>query len=333
MRTVSKSKRVLEENQVIDYSDAINDVGVQDYDAAGVQVQVQEDLKADDCWFGSFLFFHPVDVNAVAREAHARKERGAPFTKEEMRKLGQETLEKRAAELGKSVDELTALDRLDTTAIKFKPIEFYATDIPGAYKVISRLGKEGPENDKYWLALGKPKTHYTTIFLRLPTKKVRRNGVSIQEFDRELFESDPRGSVQFCLLDLTSSSYKAIRDLGPKMPLDKAYGGTGDPQAGLHNYDVIISVKPNNVTFKTYDCAPVGPAKYLEYAKQDPTYLPWVLSKAKIYAESIVPSKYKSLSTKELREKMAGTTGDTADKAEATRAMEAANTASMLSGI
>ena len=117
----------------------------------------------------SFVYFHPVDLNAVSkvREEYSRKGEKAP--EDVMRLAARKALESRAASLSKTVDTLTQVDRLDLSEVRFKLC--HASFQQGLGFVINRKGKDGPEADMVWNKLPEPKAYYSSLLLIYPTDR------------------------------------------------------------------------------------------------------------------------------------------------------------------
>lgn len=118
---------------------------------------------------GAFVYFHPVDLNAVAAAKMAAQTKGQPLTPDQMKAVGRRALEDRAKALSKSPDQLTIVDRLDLSEAKFKSIRAHYQQ--GMGFVLSRLGKDGPEADAVWRRLEEPKQYFTTLLLLYPTNQ------------------------------------------------------------------------------------------------------------------------------------------------------------------
>lgn len=151
-----------------DYSDNEMDVGL-DEEAKKLTGGREEWLKMTkgQAMRVAFVNFHGIDVNAVAAARAAAKKAGQVLTADQARAVGRKTLEARAASLGKSLDQLTAIDRLDLTEAKFKSMKAHYSQ--GVGFVLSRLGKDGPEADAVWRKLEEPKQYFTTLLLVYPT--------------------------------------------------------------------------------------------------------------------------------------------------------------------
>jgi hypothetical protein len=119
---------------------------------------------------GSFVYFHTINKNVVAKAITEAAEKKAPKpTPEQCIEIGRKALEKRAADLSKSIDQLTPIDRLDLSEVKMKRMWFHYQD--GLGYVISRLGKDGTEADAVWKKLPEPKVTFTTLLLIYPTDR------------------------------------------------------------------------------------------------------------------------------------------------------------------
>ncbi len=118
----------------------------------------------------AFVYFHPINKNVVAKLiAEANEKKAAKPTPEQCIEIGRKALEERAKSLGKSVDQLTQIDRLDLSEVKMKRMWFHYQE--GLGYVISRLGKDGPEADAVWKKLPEPKITFTSLLLVYPTDR------------------------------------------------------------------------------------------------------------------------------------------------------------------
>ena len=118
----------------------------------------------------AFLYFFPINKNVVAKAiAEATEKKTAKPTPEQCVEMGKKALADRAASLGKSVDQLTPIDRLDLSEVKMKRMWFHYQE--GFGYVISRLGKDGPEADAVWKKLPEAKITFTTLLLIYPTDR------------------------------------------------------------------------------------------------------------------------------------------------------------------
>jgi len=151
-----------------------------DYDAIDTDIGLDEEGKkvaSDQAeWFkmGSkgqifrmaFAYFHPIDHNMVAKKVAAAKEAGQTVSLEKKREIGKKVLERLAEQSGKKVEQLTLIDRLDLSEVKFK--QFRAHYAQGLGFVHSRLGLDGVEADAVWKRLEEPKNYFTTLVLIYP---------------------------------------------------------------------------------------------------------------------------------------------------------------------
>lgn len=113
----------------------------------------------------AFVHFKSYDANAVKK---ATKDAKRALTREEQLAVAKQVLTKRAEQLGKKLEQLTAVERLDPSITHF-PVwrANYAEN--GIGYVISRLGKDGPEADQVWKRLGDVKKYFSTLLLIYPS--------------------------------------------------------------------------------------------------------------------------------------------------------------------
>ncbi len=116
----------------------------------------------------ALLYFHPlpVRVRKAMLDKAAREGKPAPSTAEIAAKA-KAVLEKRAADLGKSYDELEEWEKLDTSTAQFKKATSHFK--AGLGSVETRMGKDGPEADKVWAQLPEARDNYYSILLVYPT--------------------------------------------------------------------------------------------------------------------------------------------------------------------
>ena len=150
-----------------DYDSMDDDIGLDPEDRATVRSGKAEWYRAEKGRVdrASFLYFNNIDVTAIRRA----KKANASITKDEMTAVGQKALVARAAELHKSVSELTPVDRLNLNDVRFKKVTAHYQE--GLGYVVSRLGLDGPEYDAVWRTLPEPKQYYTTLLLVYPTTR------------------------------------------------------------------------------------------------------------------------------------------------------------------
>lgn len=117
----------------------------------------------------ALVYFHTHDVTGMKAAQKAAKQAGKPLTPADLKAAGAKALADYAAKLGKSVDALTDIERLDITQVQFKKFTAHYKD--GLGFVLSRLGKDGPEQDKVWKQLPEPKDYFSCVILQYPTHK------------------------------------------------------------------------------------------------------------------------------------------------------------------
>jgi hypothetical protein len=131
----------------------------------------------------AFVYFHTYDANAV----RAAKKENRTLESEKIAAVAKDALVRRAAELHKSVDQLTVIDKLDPSTVNFKAMKVHYQD--GLGYVLSRLGKDGPEADLIWKRLTEPKTYFSTLLLIYPTDSegnLEKEGLASQIKNKKL---------------------------------------------------------------------------------------------------------------------------------------------------
>jgi len=155
-----------------EYDEFGGDVGLGDEDKHYGKSNTQEWFKGQHqrTYLGHFVYFHPVDVSAVLRYRAKAKKEGKTLDREQIQKIAQAALKKRAEELEKSVDALDKVDQLDLSQVRFKHITaHYIEEGPVKGYVTSRLGKDGADADKAWSTLPAPRDYFSTCLLIYPT--------------------------------------------------------------------------------------------------------------------------------------------------------------------
>lgn len=115
----------------------------------------------------AFVYLYTWDANAVQRAQKEAARSGKRLSREENATVAKAALTKRAQELGKSIDQLSPTERLDTTIAHFRALKAHFHEDVGY--VISRLGKDGPDADPVWKRIGDVKSYFTTLLLIYPT--------------------------------------------------------------------------------------------------------------------------------------------------------------------
>jgi hypothetical protein len=218
----------------------------------------------------SIIYFHPVDVATVAK---ARK-KSPSMPAEERAKIAAKALADRAAALGKTVDQLTQVDKLDLTEVRFKKFSaHYGGD--GLGFVLSRLGKGTAEEDEVWKKLEAPKTYFSTLLIIYPTN---RKG-----------EIDKANFANWRIMPWRFSSKRY--DLIWKVNMGLVRNG-----AGIANQDLLLECKDEK--YQQIEPAADGPATWLKSDK----FKQVVLEKAVGFYDKLVP--FREMSTPTLREKL-----------------------------
>lgn len=136
----------------------------------------------------AFIYFHGVDANAVQEALKVANKAGKKLSREEVQAVAKGAFAKRAEELKKTVDQLTAADKLDTTKAHFKAQK--ASYQEGIGFVLSRLGKDGAEADAVWKRLPEPKPYFITLLLVYPTDN--EGNLSKELFAAQIKEGKPK---------------------------------------------------------------------------------------------------------------------------------------------
>jgi hypothetical protein len=157
-----------------EYDDLDDDIGLDAEDRAQVKSNKQDWYKAEKGRVDrvAFVYFNTVDVTA----ARIAKRKNAGISKDEMIAAGKAALEARAKKLEKTVETMTAVDRLNLNDVRFKKMLAHYQE--GLGYVISRLGLDGAEADDAWRRLPEAKQHFTTLLLVYATT---RDGEIIKE--------------------------------------------------------------------------------------------------------------------------------------------------------
>lgn len=150
--------------QFAEYED---DVGFGEDDKKFVSKNNTEWFKGEkpQSYRASLMYFHPLAVSAMK----AAKKRKPDATKEDLEKVVNLVLAKRAEELGKTVDQLQDYEKLDTGNARFHQVSGHFKE--GVGFVQSRLGMDGKEADEVWKQMGEPKSYLCTVLLLYPVNK------------------------------------------------------------------------------------------------------------------------------------------------------------------
>lgn len=222
----------------------------------------------------SLVYFHPVDLNAVAAHRAEAKRKGENPTSDDLRAAARKALEARATQLSKSVDALTQADRLDLNEVKFK--RMMASYQQGLGFVINRKGKDGPDADAVWSKIAEPKRYYSTLLLTYPT--------------------DRAGNID---RDRLSNEWKLVPwRFGNRVYEDlwKLHAGLKDNGMGLSTQDLRLECK--DAQYQNISVSFVGPAIWQKSDK----FKQVVLAQAIPMYERLIP--FREMTTDQLRSKL-----------------------------
>jgi len=257
------------------YDSFDDDVGLGEEDKSNFK-QREEWLKMTKGQIlrGSFVYFHSADVVGVQRANKAAKDKGEKNTPEQMRAIGQKILAERAESLGKSVDQLTQVDKLYLDECKFKRMSFHYQQ--GMGYVLSRLGLDGAEADLVWKRLEAPKTAYTTLLILYPTD---RKG----EINKAALATD----WQIIPWRFGQKGYETIWKLNE---------GLRQNNMGLHTQDLKLECK--DAQYQNIDVSFVGQAIW----RKVPKFQAAVLDKAVSMYDKLMP--FRDMTTDAVRAKL-----------------------------
>lgn len=222
----------------------------------------------------SFVYFHPVDLNAVSKHRMDARQRGETPSAADLRAIAQKALEQRAQALSKSVDALTQVDRLDLNEVRFK--RFQASYQQGLGFVINRKGQDGPDADAVWAKIEAPKAYHSTLLLVYPT--------------------DRAGNID---KDRLATDWNLVPwRFGKRVWEDiwKLNAGLQDNGMGLHSQDIKLECKDDK--YQNIAISFVGPALWQKSDK----FRNVVLAKAIPMYQNLIP--FREMTTDQLRAKL-----------------------------
>lgn len=225
----------------------------------------------------SLIYFHPVDVVAVLDARKANKN----ITKEEMASIATKAREARAKELGKSVDQLTKVDLLDTSRVQFKSFQAHYVQGPGMGYFLSRLGKDGAEADSVWKKIEPPKQYITTLMLIYPTD--RNGNVDKGRLARKEWKIQP--------WRFGPGRYKEIHDLN-----------TGLVENDLSIASQDLKLECTETQFQQIKPSIAGKALWRRMAAEHPKVAEEILTQAVEFYDKLIP--FREMSTEDLRIKL-----------------------------
>jgi len=257
-----------------DFEDFEDDVGLDEED----KKYAKTDRKA---WFKGekgavyrvgLMYFHPLAI-AVMRAAKKKK---PDITREELEKVGQAALAKRAEALGKPADQLQDHEKLNLDTAKFHRVDAHFKE--GFGFCVSRLGMDGADMDAIWAMMGDKKSYFCTTLLLYP---VNREG----EVNKEMLKA---GNF----------------DTKPWRFSGKVYGQLHKVAAGLRSNDLSIATQDltltcTNTDFQNFDIQPSGKALWRRIASLQAVALPKVVAQ---YEEMRKP--FRELSSADLASKL-----------------------------
>jgi len=238
----------------------------------------------------ALVYFHTIDLVTVQTAKAAAKKSGATLSREDLEKVAKDALAKKAAGLKKSVDELTAVEKLDTSQVKFRKFTAHYKD--GVGYVLSRLGRDGADADTAWKSLGDPKNYFTTVVLFYPCDK---DG-NLPKKDGELDKSR-----------IVNDWYILPWRFGPKT-IDSIWS----VNKGLRSNDLTIAdqdliLKCENSDFQNFKITAAGKSTW----RKSPELMRRVLEKAALLYEKLVP--FREMSTADLKIKLGMSTGNSGE--------------------
>lgn len=227
----------------------------------------------------SLVYFHPLEIAA----ARSFKKNNPNATREELVAAATKVLASKAEKLGKSVDQLTEVDKLDISNVRFKKVSAHYKE--GVGYCVSRLGLDGPEGDVAWKMMGDVKSYFTTVLLIYPTNK---EGEVIKEQLAHAWTVKPWR-------------------IGKKV-----YGRLLQVAEGLKSNDLSIanqdlSLKCTNTDFQNFEIDGAGKALW----RQNDKFAGLVLEKAIKLYDKLVP--FREISTADLRIKLGLNSGNTGE--------------------
>jgi len=222
----------------------------------------------------ALMYFNPIHATLISRARKKAREQGAEVNKEAVVAAIQKALAKRAEQLGKAVDQLTDVDKLDLSSTRFKKVLAHYKENVGY--ALSRLGMDGPEADKVWQMMGDQKKYFTTIVLLYPCK--------------------PDGKV---LKDQLGIGWKVM----PWRCHNGIYRDLLDESSSLAENKIRIAdqdlkLKCTNSDYQNFDINAAGPSIW----KRDPKFQAMVLGAAFDLYDKLVP--FRDISTADLRIKL-----------------------------
>lgn len=271
--------------QFADYDD---DIGLSDEDKKFVSKERTEWFKGEKgtSYRVSLVYFHPVALAAMK----AAKKKRPDISNEELEKIANLVLAKRAEELGKAVDQLQDHDKLDLTNAKFHTVEAHYKE--GLGFVVSRLGLDGKEADEVWKMMGDVKKYLCTALLIYPTNK---EGEVLKKALFDNWEVKPwrfSGKVYDQLLKVAS--------------------GLRSNDLSIATQDLVLSC--TNTDFQNFDVQPCGKSLWRRVGEEAAADSKGVKFQSEILAAAVktydtLRKPFRELSTADLAMKLGVSTG------------------------
>lgn len=260
------------------YSLDDQDVGLDDEGKKFLQPR-DEWLKMTkgQCLRGSFVHFHTVDKNAAQAALQAAAKKSEPLSQDAVRAIARKSLEDRAASLGKSLDALTAVERLDLSEVKMK--KFWGSYQQGLGFVINRLGKDGPEADSVWKKIPEPRLYFSTLLILYPTNAQG----DITDNEKGRLTTD----WKILPWRFGKKTYEEIWKLN---------AGLKSNGMGIHSQDIKLECK--DAQYQNINVSFVGASIWQKHEK----FRTMVLTKAMGFYDKLVP--FREMSTDQLRAKL-----------------------------
>lgn len=224
----------------------------------------------------AFVYYHTVDKNYVAKEMVKAREAGSPMSPDRAKAIGRKVLEALATKLGKPVEQLTILDRLDLSEVKFKQSRAHYQQ--GLGFIHSRLGMDGPEGDSVWKRLEEPKVYFSTLMLVYPANS--RGDMSTDDIGR-------LNEVRLIPWRMSKPLFMAVWKHNSGLMLN-----------GMSIASQDIKAECTDATYQKIDISLAGPSVWL----RNPAYKKAVLEKAVGVYDKLDP--FRTISTDQLRAKL-----------------------------
>jgi hypothetical protein len=265
-----------------DFDDFDDDVGLGEDDRAETTAPNQlEWFKGEQgrTYRIALIYFNPIEASLIKRAKAKAKADGKTLDKAKVIEAVKQALAKRAEKLGKAVDQLSEVDKLDLHNVRFKKVKAHYKE--GVGYALSRLGKDGPEADKVWQMMGDVKTYFNTVVLIYPTSP-----------DGKVNKAQLGTAWQIMPWRCHQGIYRALIDEADSLA-----------ENSIRIADQDLRAKCTVGNYQNFDINAAGPAIW----KRDPKFQAMILNAAVDLYEKLVP--FREISTADLRIKL-GLTSD-----------------------